>query len=218
MKGQPTTKSQLAIALSKLAVFEKFEKPQLLKEQYATDSESAAEAVWFAYMQGDIQDKIVADFGCGTGLLGIAALLLGANKVYFVDSDKEALEICRRNIAAAVSMVTSAKAAVINSGVADFSAKVDTVVQNPPFGTKAKHADRAFLLQAFKTATIVYSFHKIETAGFVKKIAADNGFAVTNVLPLQLQLKQTYRFHRSRIRRASVGFFRIVKMQQKMRQ
>lgn len=210
----PKSKSQLAIALSRLAVFENFEKPQLMKEQYATDSEAAAEAVWFAYLQGDIQDKVVADLGCGTGLLGIAARMLGAKKVYFVDNDKEALEICRRNIDAAVSKETSAKVAIVNSGVADFSTKVDTVVQNPPFGTKTRHADRAFLLQAFKTSTIVYSFHKIETADFVKKIAADNGFAVTNVLPLQLQLKQTYRFHRSRIRRVGVGFFRIVKMRQ----
>lgn len=210
----PKSKSQLAIVLSKLALFEKFEKPQLAKEQYATDSESAAEAVWFAYMNHDISGRVVADFGCGTGLLGIAALMLGAAKVYFVDSDTEALEIAKKNIAAATT--AAAKVELVQGDVAKFDKKVDTVVQNPPFGTKAKHADRVFLLQAFRTADAVYSFHKIETADFVKKIAADNGFAVTNVLPLQLQLKQTYKFHRSRIRRVGVGFFRIVRMQQKV--
>ncbi|MBI2141027.1 methyltransferase [Candidatus Woesearchaeota archaeon] len=202
------SKSQLAIVLSKLAVFEKFGKPQLLKEQYATDSEAAAEAVWFAYMHGDIQGKAVADFGCGTGLLGISALLLGAEKAYFVDNDDDALAIAEKNITAAATMTNFE---IIRADIEDFNKKVDTVIQNPPFGTKEKHADRQFLLQAFKAAGVVYSFHKIETAGFVKKIAADNGFNVTNILQLQLQLKRTYDFHRSRMRRIDVGLFRIEK-------
>ncbi|MBI2580679.1 50S ribosomal protein L11 methyltransferase [Candidatus Woesearchaeota archaeon] len=205
----PKSKSRLAILLSKLAVFEKFGKQELLKEQYATDSESAAEAIWFAYMQGDIAGKVVADFGCGTGLLGIAALLLGASKVYFVDSDEEAIGICRRNIASAG--VEDEKAIILAADISEFNEKADTVVQNPPFGTKAKHADREFLIKAFKAAGVIYSFHKIETAHFVKKVAADNGFDVTNVVPLRLQLKKTYEFHRSRMRRVDVGLFRIEK-------
>ena len=202
----PKTKSQLAIILSKLAVFEN---PKLMAEQYATDSEAAAEALWFAYMSGDIEGKAVADFGCGPGIFGVAALLLGAEKVYFVDNDKEAIEICRKNIAAAVGEEDNA--VILADDVAKFKERVDTVVQNPPFGTKAKHADRQFLLQAFKAANVVYSMHKIETADFVMKIAADNGFVVTNILPLQLQLKNTYEFHRSKMKRVDVGLFRIVK-------
>lgn len=207
----PRSKSQLAILLSKLAAFEK---PQLMKEQYATDSEAAAEAVWFAFMNGDIEDRAVADLGCGTGMLGIAALLLGAGKVYFVDSDKEAVVLCSKNIAAAASKDAAARTMVIAAGIAEFKERVDTVVQNPPFGTKTRHADRAFLLQAFKVAGIIYSFHKIETADFVRKISADNGFSVTNIMPLQLQLKNTYRFHRSRMKRVDVGLFRIAKQPQ----
>ncbi len=206
----PKSKSQLAILLSKLAVFEK---PQLMKEQYATDSEAAAEAVWFAYMNGDIEERVVADLGCGTGLLGIAALLLGAEKVYFVDSDKDAIVTCGKNIAAA-DKEAAARTMVMAADIADFHHGVDTAVQNPPFGTKTKHADRQFLLQAFKVAEVIYSFHKIETADFVRKIAEGSGFAVTNIIPLQLQLKRTYPFHRSRMRRVDVGLFRIVKQPQ----
>ena len=204
----PKSKSQLAIILSKLVVFEKSQL-KLMKEQYATDSEAAAEAVWFAYMNGDVEGKTVADFGCGTGLLGIAALLLGAEKVYFIDSDKDAIVLCGKNIAAAAGREKAARTMVMAAGIAEFKEHVDTVVQNPPFGTKAKHADREFLVKAFKTAAIVYSFHKIETADFVKKLAADNGFSVTNIMPLQLQLKNTYEFHRSKMRRVAVGLFRI---------
>ena len=192
--------------LSRLAVFEN---PKLMMEQYATDSEATAEALWFAYMSGDIAGKIIADFGCGTGLFGIATLLLGACKVYFVDIDSEALRIAGQNITTAAPTVRNFE--IINSDVAEFDKKVHTVLQNPPFGTKAKHADRQFLLQAFKIASVVYSFHKIETSDFVRKIAADNGFRVTNIVPMQLQLKATYEFHKSRMKRVEVGLFRIQK-------
>ncbi len=205
---KPKSKSQLAIILSRLAVFEN---PKLMKEQYATDSEAAAEAMWFAYMSGDIEERAVADMGCGTGLLGIAALLLGAGKVYFVDSDNEAVVLCGKNIAAVASKEAAARSVVMAADIAEFGEKVDVVVQNPPFGTKAKHADREFLLKAFKAADVIYSFHKIETSDFVRKLADDNGFSVTNIIPLQLQLKRTYGFHRSKMRRVDVGLFRIEK-------
>ncbi len=205
MTNLPASKSKLAIQLSKLAVFEK---PKLASEQYATDSEAAAEAVWFAFMNNDIEGKVVADFGCGTGLLGIAALLLGARKAYFIDNDGEALETCRKNIEATG---VGASAVIISSSISGFDKKVDTVIQNPPFGTKTRHADREFLLQAFKAAGAVYSFHKIGTSGFVRKVAADNGFSVANIVPLRLQLKKTQEFHSSRMRRVDTGFFRIIR-------
>src|SRR3989338_1932750 len=106
------SKSQLAILLSRLAGFDN-SKLKLGREQYATDSEAAAEALWFAYMSGDIEGKTVADLGCGTGLLGIGALLLGAKQAYFIDNDEEALATCEKNISAA-AVDLAAKAAVVN--------------------------------------------------------------------------------------------------------
>lgn len=46
----------------------------------------------------DIREKTVADFGCGCGMLSIAAALMGAEKVYSVDIDPDALAICKRNL------------------------------------------------------------------------------------------------------------------------
>lgn len=46
----------------------------------------------------DIRDRTVADFGCGCGMLSIAATLMGAEKVYAVDIDPDALVICKRNL------------------------------------------------------------------------------------------------------------------------
>ncbi len=42
--------------------------------------------------------NIIIDFGCGSGILGCAALLLGAKKAYFIDIDPQALEATERNI------------------------------------------------------------------------------------------------------------------------
>ncbi len=51
-----------------------------------------------AWLDGqDLTDKTVVDYGCGSGVLGIAALLLGAKRVIGVDNDPQALEASREN-------------------------------------------------------------------------------------------------------------------------
>jgi len=45
----------------------------------------------------DLTGKTVIDYGCGSGILGIAALLLGAEKVIAVDNDPQALIAARDN-------------------------------------------------------------------------------------------------------------------------
>lgn len=54
---------------------------------------------WLA--QNELSDKTLIDYGCGSGILGIAALLLGAQKVYGVDNDPQALQAsgdnCEKN-------------------------------------------------------------------------------------------------------------------------
>ncbi|WP_100638082.1 50S ribosomal protein L11 methyltransferase [Marinobacter salexigens] len=45
----------------------------------------------------DVKGKQVTDYGCGSGILGLAALLLGANHVVGVDTDPQALEASLEN-------------------------------------------------------------------------------------------------------------------------
>jgi ribosomal protein L11 methyltransferase len=47
--------------------------------------------------QQNMNGKTVVDYGCGSGILGIAALLLGADKVIAVDNDPQALVATRDN-------------------------------------------------------------------------------------------------------------------------
>ena len=202
------TKSRLAITLSKL---KPFEKPSPKLEQYPTESEIAAEVLWFAHMNKDIQDKTIADLGCGTGTLGIAALILGAKKVFFVDIDDKSLKIAKQNLESVDKNLTK-KAEFIKQDIKDFKKNVDLVIQNPPFGIKLKHADRIFLETAFKSAPVIYSFHKLETRDFIDDLAAKNSFKITHFWSFDWPLKQTMSYHKKRIQYIKVGCWRLEKI------
>ena len=60
----------------------------------------ATTALCLEWLDGlDLQDKIVVDYGCGSGILAIAALLLGAKHAYCVDTDPQALLATKDNAA-----------------------------------------------------------------------------------------------------------------------
>lgn len=199
------TKSKLAILLSKL---KGFENPKVREEQYMTDSETAAALLWNAYMRGDIDGKVVADLGAGTGVLGIGALLLGAKRVYFVDKDPEALKTAKENLA---KTAPPGKAIFECRDIQSFDEKVDTIVENPPFGTKEKHADKEFLKKAFSLAKQIYSIHKATSKDFIERISKNHGFRVTDLVECKLGLKASYGFHKKRIERIEIGIWTLEK-------
>lgn len=46
-----------------------------------------------------LEDRLVLDYGCGSGVLALAALELGAERAWAVDNDPQAVTACRRNAA-----------------------------------------------------------------------------------------------------------------------
>lgn len=55
------------------------ERPKIQYEQYPTSAHLAARVLHVAQETfDDIEGRVVADFGCGCGILGIGASLLGA--------------------------------------------------------------------------------------------------------------------------------------------
>jgi putative methylase len=211
------SKSGLGIILSKL---KGFDSPKVIAEQYTIEPEIAATALWSALYAEKVRVHTIADLGCGTGILGIGALLLGASKVYFVDNDENALKIAKTNLEYVKSLIKSessdigeikGKVEFICADIADFDKKVDTVVMNPPFGVKVRHADRVFLDKALKIANSVYSFHKSESLGFISAFSKDNGFKIVEKIDFSWPLKQTMKFHKSKIRRIEVSCFVLEK-------
>lgn len=204
------SKSGLAVVLSHL---KSFSRPKVLQEQYSTDSEVAASVLWNAYQLGDIKNKIVADLGCGTGILGIGAGLLGAKEVLMIDNDKEALQIAKDNIAKLKSEgYNIGTIKIVYKNIKEVDLEADAVVQNPPFGTKIRHTDIIFLEKALKIAPIVYSFHKSEGKPFLERFSAKKSTRITHIWGFKFPIKATMGFHRRQIHRIDVSCFRFEKV------
>ena len=203
------SKSGLAIFLSGLKTFSE---PDLYSEQYSTDSETAASVLWDLHISGLIEGKTICDLGAGTGILGIGALFLGAKECIFVEKDEKAIKILKSNLAD----INKGKAIVLNKDISglcekDFKNKIDLVLQNPPFGTKKRNADKEFLEKAFSLSDKVLSFHKSSTERFIRAISKDYGFSICKRWDFSYPLKKSFLFHKSRIKYIDVSCFFFVK-------
>lgn len=202
-------KRELAVLLSKLKTFEK---PKVKLEQYQTESEIAADALWTAYMNGDVEDKIITDLGCGTGTFGLGALLLGAKKVYMVEVDEETLDLARQNKKILEKELgQELNAELIKQDIRNFKKKSDVVIQNPPFGVQKSHTDKLFLLKAMETAPKIYSFHKIESKEFIKKFTKEHNFNSELIKEYDLPIKRLYFFHAKRVHKVKIGMWKMWK-------
>jgi len=199
------SKKLLAVKLSKL---KGFSNPKIHLEQYLTDPELAAEILWTAYMKGDIEDKIIADLGAGTGILGIGCLLLGAKFVYFVEIDPEAVEVLKENL----KNYNFDNYDILNIDVKEFKEKVDTVVMNPPFGVQREHADIPFLEKATEISNVIYSIHNFECKDFIINFYKNKGFEIDFVKEDFLRLKATYWFTEKRYEKIKVIWLRAYKI------
>ncbi|RUO96695.1 S-adenosyl-L-methionine-dependent methyltransferase, partial [Jimgerdemannia flammicorona] len=132
-----------------------FENPKIKLEQYPTTAHLAARMLFTAdSVYNDIQDKSIGDFGCGCGILSIAANILGAGYCVGFDIDPEAIEIARQNCEDfEIDMdfvLTDLGAEESNFDM--FPERLDTIVMNPPFGTKNKGIDMVFLKKAINVS------------------------------------------------------------------
>ncbi|MBI2499401.1 methyltransferase [Candidatus Woesearchaeota archaeon] len=198
------SKQQLEVSLSKL---NQVNSPKVELEQYPTPSNIAAEVLWSAYMNNDIKNKIVADLGCGNGILGIGASLLGAKKIFFLDSDPSSLLVTKKNF----NSLNLSNAIFLREDVKNFKNKVDTVIQNPPFGVQNEHADREFLLKAFEISNRIYSFHKLESKSFIEALIRNTHFKLKEVLKFDFPLKKSQEFHEKKLHLVQVGCFILQK-------
>jgi len=183
-------------------------RPKLRCEGYNIDAESAAEMVYAAFLHGDIKGKRVVDLGCGSGILGIAASLLGATQVLGVDIDKRAVETAIFNAEEAgvnIDMVVGDIECVVGN--------FDTALMNPPFGSWRRGADVKFLKKALEISSVVYSLHKQSDSVrlFLKEKISEMGGEIDWLRDVSLTIKRTYRFHRKRRYRVAADLYRIIK-------
>lgn len=197
---------------SLLGTLEQFSNPKIELEQYPTGPHIASRMLYTAENSfGDVTNKVVADFGCGCGTLGLAASLLGAEHVVGLDIDAQSIEIATTNADDLELEVDFVQCDLRNLGWR--GPIVDTVVMNPPFGTRKKGADMDFLSLALKIASqAVYSLHKTTTRDHVKRTALRdcNAKSAEVLCELRFDVPQLYKFHKKKEVDIAVDLWRFV--------
>ncbi len=203
-----STKSRLT---QQLGVVAGFDDPRADLEQYRTPPELAAHLVHTADLQDDVEDRLIVDLGCGTGMLALAAALRGPKQVVGIDLDPGPLATARQNKrrVATSSAVAWLRADATRAPLCPQSPT--TVVMNPPFGAQSgnEHADREFLATAAAIADVSYSIHNAESEEFVDAFAADNGGTVTAAYRTEFDLPRQFDFHDDDRRVIDAEVFRI---------
>ena len=203
------TKSELT---QQLGVVAGFDDPRAELEQYRTPPELAAHLIHTADLQGDVEDRLVIDLGCGTGVLALGAALRGARRVVGVDLDAGPLSTAGRNERRVGSASPVSWVRADATGLPLCPAEPATVVMNPPFGAQSgnEHADRRFLDTAAAVAAVSYSVHNADSREFVESFAGDNGGEVTHPFQAAFDLPATFDFHTDESRTVDAEVFRIV--------
>ncbi|XP_074648647.1 rRNA N(6)-adenosine-methyltransferase METTL5-like [Tubulanus polymorphus] len=193
-----------------------FDEPKILLEQYPTTPHIAACMLHTIEAQyGDIEGKMVADLGCGCGVLSCGAAMLGCGFCIGFDIDTDALEICSGNLDAMeitnVDLIQTDLTKLTCDPHSVWRDRFHTVIMNPPFGTKHnKGIDMEFLKLGLNMATTaVYSLHKTSTRQHLQKKAKEWGVEIEIIAELRYDLPASYRFHKQKSVDIEVDFIRL---------
>lgn len=190
-----------------------FENPKVQLEQYATMPHIGARMLHTIESSfGDIDGKLIADLGCGCGTLSVGAAMLGAGLCVGFDIDTDALSIFHSNINEfELNNVDTVQCDVVKCLPNCWKKQFDTVIMNPPFGTKHNRGiDMKFLQISLDLAnTSVYSLHKTSTREHVLAKAADWGVRAQVLAELKFDLPASYKFHKKQSVDVEVDFIRF---------
>ncbi len=182
--------------------------PRLRLEQYVTDANIVAVAVWDAHMRNYLTNARVLDLGCGTGRFAIAAALMGAVQVLCVDVDRGAIDIARGS--AGNYNLNSVDFIVEDVRNLELIGKFNIVFQNPPFGIWTERGlDIKFLSTAAKYSNIIYTIHKLSTLNYVSNKVNSWGCTISVLDRVAITIPLMYKHHRRRAYKTEVFLARI---------
>jgi len=164
-------------------------------------------------MKGDIEGKRVCDLGCGTGVLAIGAVLLGAEQVRGVDVDPEAVATANANARLFDADIEFIVADVRNAELPGRIGSCDTVIMNPPFGAQTPHADRPFVDLALVVAPVIYSIFNAGSTQFIETYTAGRAKIderIGGIFPI----KRTFSFHTQDVQEIGVEILRLIQKSQ----
>lgn len=196
-------------------------KPKAHLEQYSIEGNLASEFLLFA--KEDIDGSFVIDLGCGSGRLIIGSKVLGAERAVGIDIDEETIDTAKENLKNLNGDSNSdLKVDFLNSDVknidkkyfednfSDFNGLKKVVIQNPPFGSQKKYADRIFLDKAFEIGDVIYTIHNTATRDFLINYVKEKGREITNIFQADFRIPAIYEFHKKKAVNVPVDIYRIV--------
>jgi len=203
------TRRELAMILSQAPPFPH---PRRDLEQYVTDGDTASELLWYAFMLNDIENRSIADLGCGTGVFSLGSALLGADRVLCIDIDHDALQRAKHwflsfGVDRVIDIVCEDATKIAVRGV-------EVVVMNPPFGVHKRGADLRFLDVALRIAErAVYSIHKLnpESHRLIESLAKARGFSCTVLSQRTIMIPCVFETHTRKVYRVRIGIYRFVR-------
>ncbi|EGF98691.1 uncharacterized protein MELLADRAFT_113336 [Melampsora larici-populina 98AG31] len=162
-----------------LQSLEGFRTPKVELEQYVTSAHLASRMIFTAHNNfNQILNKSILDLGSGTGLLSIACSYLDLSNPNFLNQLKS-------------SIPKSIKPTSLDPLL------FDTVVMNPPFGTKRKGIDMVFLEIACQLAkSEIYSLHKSSTRDYIQRKSKQWGFNGQVIAEMRYDLPKTLKMHK----------------------
>ncbi len=179
--------------------------PKIALEQYTIPADLAAEILFIAcYVYHDIENRCVVDLGTGTGRLALGASMLGADYVVGVDLDRASLGVASR-----FSKLLGLQTDLVLGDIETLRGPIDTVLMNPPFGTKQRHADVQFLKVALRLGTAVYTIHKSSTREFLAGWLRHFKVKVECLMSAKMEIPHQFSFHRKKRIEVEVDVFRI---------
>ena len=182
----------------KLSQVKDFENPRISLEQYVTPPALAADLVFTAYMNQDLEREVL-DLGTGTGIFAIGAALTGA-EVEGVEKDAEALEIARKN---AEDIGVADKIDFVEKDVREVTGSFDTVLMNPPFSQHSEEGLK-FWAKAVSLADKVYAVSPSTGREGIKSFIASSNHRVVELEDFKVDLPATYGFHTQESRETSI--------------
>ena len=197
-----------------------FSNPKIELEQYCIDASSAVDLIYFAGFEfDDIKNRLIFDFGAGTGRLSIASAYFKATYVLSIDIDWSAIKILNKNILnldlkhIIFPICSDIDKFEISNSILPRNLKITTIM-NPPFGVQKKAADRVFLEKAFNISDVVYSVHlaNVNVSKFISNYIKNFNWKIDYVYPFNMILERTFPFHSKKRKNINVEIYRFIKI------
>jgi putative methylase len=187
-------------------------------EQYSIEGELAARWLMDIIEFGDLTEGcMVADLGCGNGIMAIGALHLGAGTALAIEADEEALGVAKSNLKGEGfwQMGVPIHATI---GVDDLDAilgaeryslsDVDLVISNPPWGRQKQHADRPFFQAIINCGATAHLLHSAN-ATHIEPFFSSAGWNAEKYGTADFALPANYEHHTSQRNKTRVAFWRL---------